>query len=246
MNEPDPCQSIRAEIDAIQQDIANLLQDLEDGGAPIGTEKRIHLLQIELQQLHRRLKRCQEDPGPPTGPPTGPAMDPRDNFKNSDSVRVTEISYDLITPPGSGAQDGPKSRINLCVTKAQGQMNLILNTKTDLGADFNLDIELSAELPLPTGLLPLVTWNVDEMVNIRLGPATTLKRITGSLTASFQEIIPRSMGFACDNTSPRAAGVSFQTVGTDNHLYLYVDTPLLGDWKLLNIRLTGGTAAESV
>jgi hypothetical protein len=89
-----------------------------------------------------------------------------------------------------------------------------------------------------------VTWNVDENVDVNLGPSTALKGIKGSISAEFQEIAPRTPGLACDSVSPRAVAASFQTAGTQNELDLFVDTPLVGDWKLKNIQLMGGTAAE--
>jgi hypothetical protein len=44
----------------------------------------------------------------------------------------------------------------------------------------------------------------------------------------------------------RVVGASFQTMGTENELDLFVDTALLGDWKITNIQLLGGTAAKPV
>ncbi len=132
-------------------------------------------------------------------------MDPRDIFQNSDSVRITEISFNLITPPG--APGGMRQFINLCKPKAMGELNLILNTTTDFGLPGNRNIALTADLPLPSGQPPRVKWNVlEDGLNLSLGFGVTLNRIEGSVTCSFQEITPRSQGFACDNSSPRAVG----------------------------------------
>jgi hypothetical protein len=113
-----------------------------------------------------------------------------------------------------------------------------------LGQAYSVNIALNAEQLLPAGPPYRVKWDVNENVNQNLGPATTLKGIKGSISAEFQEIAPRSPGLACDSVSPRAVAASFQTAGDQNELDLSVDTPLLGDWKLANIQLMGGTAAE--
>jgi hypothetical protein len=165
-------------------------------------------------------------------------MDPRDIFTNSNTVRITQITADLITPPAYPG--GMLSSMNVCIPKTPMQRNLILNTQTDLGLPFNESIELEAPLQLPPP--PLITWTTTkDNLNIPLAGGT-LTKIEGSITASFQEISPQSAGFACDNITPRAVGVSFQTVGTGNQLNLFVT--LAGTWRVQNIQFTGGTAAE--
>jgi hypothetical protein len=163
-------------------------------------------------------------------------MDPRDLFRDSDTVRILEIRADLIAPGG-----GPiKPIMNVCLPKVAGQMNLILNTQTHLGFPFNQNIELKAPPQLPPP--PLVTWNVDEKgLNIPLA-GTTITGIEGSLTFSFQEI-PRFPDFACDNIMPRAVVVSFQTVGNENRLNVF-HTAAGVNIALQNIQFIGGTAAE--
>jgi hypothetical protein len=134
--------------------------------------------------------------------------------------------------------------MNLCVPKAVRDLNVVLNTQRDLGLRrYSVDINLIAELPFPAGPPPRVKWNVNENLNLDLGYGATLKGIKGSISAEFQEIAPRSPGFACDG-SPRAVAASFQTAGTENELDLFVDTLLVGDWRLKNIQLMGGTVAE--
>jgi hypothetical protein len=132
-------------------------------------------------------------------------MDPRDSFANSDSVLITDISFELTTPPG--APGGQVERMNLCIAKATGQWDVVLNTQTHLGLPFNQDITLKAELPFLAEQPPRIKWNVRELgLNIALGFGLTLTRIEGSLTASVQQITPRSPGFGCDGT-PRAVAV---------------------------------------
>jgi hypothetical protein len=168
-------------------------------------------------------------------------MDAREIFKRSDSVRVTQVSLDLMTPPG--VMGGTRQRMNVCLPKVPGSLDLTLNTQTHLGLPFDRDIKLTAQRPLPTGLPPVVKWDIDEKnLNVSLF-GITINGVKGALTASFLEI-PRDRGSACDNTD-RVVGVSFQTVGTDNRVRVDV-TGLAGDFSAQNIQLLGGTAGELV
>jgi hypothetical protein len=166
-------------------------------------------------------------------------MDAREIFKAADSVRLTEVSLVLVTPPG--VPGGTRQRMNVCLPKVAGSLDLTLNTQTDLGLPIDRDIKLTAQKPLATGQPPTVTWDVDEKnLNVSVF-GITIDSLKGAVTASFLEI-PKTRGSACDNTD-RAVGVSFQTVGTDNEVDLFV-TGLLGDFRARNIQFLGGTAGE--
>lgn len=170
-------------------------------------------------------------------------MDPRDSFATSDSVRIGSFEYDLQTPPG--APGGHFNQMDLCIKKTSGSLSLVLHTKADLDLPFELPITFRAQAPLPTGPQPRITWTVhEEGLNVALGGGATLRRIDGSITSTFQEITPRISGLSCDGAQ-RAVGASFQTDDpSQNQLKLGVDGGPSGDWKVVNIKMTGGIAGE--